>query len=46
MPTFLTISKILGCYMAGLLPYLLLLIYPFRNHLRLKGIKENRKHCS
>lgn len=37
MPTFLTISKILGCYMAGLLPYLLLLIYPFRNHLRLKG---------
>ena len=37
MPTFLTISKILGCYMAGLLPYLLFLIYPFRNHLRLKG---------
>ena len=34
MPTFLTI---LGCYMAGLLPYLLFLIYPFRNHLRLKG---------
>lgn len=37
MPAFLTMAKILGCYMAGLLPYMLLLIYPFRNHLRLKG---------
>lgn len=37
MPTFLTMAKILSCFMAGLLPYMLLLVYPFRNHLRLKG---------
>ena len=37
MPTFLRIMEILSCSMAGFLPYLLLLIYPFRNHLRLKS---------
>ena len=37
MPTFLRIMEILSCSMAGFLPCLLLLIYPFRNHLRLKS---------
>ena len=37
MPTFLRIMEILSCSMAGILPYLLLLIYPHRNHLRLKS---------
>ena len=37
MPTFLRMMEILSCSMAGLLPYILLLVYPFRNHLRLKG---------
>ena len=29
--------EILGCSLAGFLPFLLLLVYPFRNHLLLKG---------
>lgn len=37
MPTYLRMMEILGCSLAGFLPYLLLLVYPFRNHLRLKG---------
>ena len=37
MPTFLRMMEILSCSMAGFLPYILLLIYPFRNHMRLKG---------
>ncbi len=37
MPTFLRIMEILSCSMAGILPYLLLIIYPYRNHLRLKN---------
>lgn len=37
MPTFLRMMEILSCSMAGFLPYILLLIYPFRNHLRLKN---------
>lgn len=37
MPTFLRISEVLFCSVAGFLPYLLLLLYPFRNHLRLKN---------
>ena len=37
MPTFLRMMEILSCSMAGLLPYILLLVYPFRNHLRFKG---------
>lgn len=38
MPTFLRMTEILSCSMADILPYLVLLFYPFRNHLRLKGI--------
>ncbi len=37
IPTFLRMVEILSCSMAGFLPCLLLLIYPFRNHLRLKS---------
>lgn len=37
MPTFLRMMEILSCSMAGFLPYILLLIYPFRNHMRLRG---------
>ena len=37
MPTFLQMAEILSCSMAGFLPYILLVIYPFRNHMRLKG---------
>ena len=37
MPTFLRMMEVLSCSMAGFLPYLLLLVYPFRNHLRLKN---------
>ena len=37
MPTFLRMMEILGCSLAGFLPFLLLLVYPFRNHLLLKG---------
>lgn len=37
MPTFLRMMEILSCSMAGFVPYLVLLFYPFRNHLRLKG---------
>lgn len=37
MPTFLRMTEVMSCSMAGFLPYLLLLVYPFRNHLRLKN---------
>ena len=37
MPTFLRMAEILACSLAGFLPYILLVIYPFRNHMRLKG---------
>lgn len=37
MPTFLRMMEVLSCSMAGFLPYLLLVVYPFRNHLRLKN---------
>ena len=37
MPTFLRMMEILACSMAEYLPYLLLVIYPFRNHVRLKS---------
>lgn len=37
MPTFLRIMEILSCSMGSFLPYILLLIYPHRNHLWLKG---------
>lgn len=37
MPTFLRMTEVLSCSMAGFLPYLLLIVYPFRNHLRLKN---------
>ena len=38
MPTFLKMAQVLLCSASGFFPCLLLLIYPFRNHLRLKGI--------
>lgn len=37
MPTFLRMMEVLSCSMANFLPYLLLIVYPFRNHLRLKN---------
>ena len=37
MPTFFRIAEILYCSMADFLPYLLLVVYPFRNHMRLKS---------
>ena len=37
MPTFFRMMEILSCFMASFLSYILLLIYPFRNHLRLKN---------
>ena len=37
MPTFLRMTEVLSCSMTGFLPYLLLIVYPFRNHLRLKN---------
>ena len=37
MPTFLRMMEVLACSMAGFLPYILLVIYPFRNHMRWKG---------
>ena len=37
MPTFLRMAEILFCSMADFIPYLFLLFYPFRNHMRLKG---------
>ena len=37
MPTFLRMTEILACSMAGFIPYLVLIFYPFRNHMLLKG---------
>ena len=37
MPTFFRMMEVMSCSMAGFLPYLLLVVYPFRNHLRLKN---------
>ena len=37
MPTFLQMAQILACSMFGFIPYLVLIFYPFRNHLLLKG---------
>lgn len=37
MPTFFRMSEILFCSMADFLPYILLVVYPFRNHMRLKS---------
>lgn len=37
MPTFFRMSEILACSLADYLPYLLLVVYPFRNHTRLKS---------
>lgn len=38
MPTFLQMALVLFGSLAGFLPYLLLILYPFRNHMRFKGI--------
>ena len=37
MPTFFRMMEVLACSMADFLPYFLLVVYPFRNHLRLKS---------
>lgn len=37
MPTFFRMMEVLACSMADFLPYILLVVYPFRNHLRLKS---------
>lgn len=37
MPTFFRMMEVLSCSMANFLPYILLVVYPFRNHLRLKS---------
>ena len=37
MPTFFRMMEVLSCSMADFLPYLLLVVYPFRNHTRLKS---------
>lgn len=37
MPTFLQMAVILACSMADFIPYLVLIFYPFRNHMLLKG---------
>ena len=37
MPTFLRMMEVLSCSLAGFLPYILLVVYPFRNHMRLKS---------
>ena len=37
MPTFFRMMEVLSCSMADFLPYILLVVYPFRNHIRLKS---------
>jgi len=37
MPTFFRMMEVLACSMADILPYLLLVVYPFRNKTRLKS---------
>ena len=37
MPTFFRMMEVLSCSMMDFLPYFLLVVYPFRNHLRLKS---------
>lgn len=37
MPTYFRMMEVLSCSLADFLPYILLVVYPFRNHARLKG---------
>lgn len=37
MPTYFRMMEVLSCSLADYLPYILLVIYPFRSHARLKG---------
>ena len=37
MPTYFRMMVVLSCSMMDFLPYILLVVYPFRNHLRLKS---------
>ena len=37
MPTYFRMMEVLSCSMLDFLPYILLVVYPFRNHLRLKS---------
>ena len=37
MPTFFRMMEVLSCSMADFLPYILLVVYPFRNQTRLKS---------
>ena len=38
MPTFFRMAEVLACSLADFLPYILLVVYPFRNHMRLKSV--------
>ena len=38
MPTYFRMMEVLSCSMMDFLPYILLVVYPFRNHLRLKSL--------
>lgn len=38
MPTYFRMMEVLSCSMMDFLPYILLVVYPFRNHLRLKNL--------
>jgi len=37
MPTFFRMMEVLSCSLMDFLPYILLVVYPFRNHMRLKS---------
>ena len=37
MPTFFRMAEVLFCSMMDFLPYFLLVVYPFRNHIRMKS---------
>lgn len=37
MPSFFRLMEVFSCSLADFIPYLLLVVYPFRNHLRLKN---------
>lgn len=37
MPSFFRLMEVFYCSLADFIPYLLLVVYPFRNHLRLKN---------
>ena len=38
VPTYFRLMEVLSCSIMDFLPYLLLVVYPFRNHIRLKSV--------